>query len=72
MRGLRSTIALFVILLGLGAYIYFVESERDPAAEDALEQVFDVEAANVTGLQVVSDGEETTLRKDGSLCATGT
>ena len=67
MRGLRSTIALFVILLGLGAYIYFVESERDPAAEDALEQVFDVEAADVTSLQVVSDGGETTLSKDGDV-----
>ena len=27
MRGLRSTIALLVVLIGLGAYIYFVGRE---------------------------------------------
>ena len=35
MRGLKSTIALIVVLVGLGAYIYFVTSktpEGDSAA----------------------------------------
>ena len=29
MRGLKSTIALLVVLVGLGAYIYFVASKAD-------------------------------------------
>ena len=32
MRGLTSTIALVVVLAGLGAYIYFVDSKKRPAA----------------------------------------
>ena len=30
MRGLRSTIALLVVLAGLGAYIYFVTWKKTP------------------------------------------
>ena len=33
MRGLKSTIALFLFLVGLGAYIYFVESRRESKPE---------------------------------------
>ena len=32
MRGLRSFLLLLVVALALGAYLYFVESKRDPAA----------------------------------------
>jgi hypothetical protein len=41
MRGLRSTIALFVVLIGLGAYIYFVTSKLpEGTTEAAREKVF--------------------------------
>jgi hypothetical protein len=39
-HGSKSTIALLVVLAGLGAYIYFVESRRDPAAESANPRAF--------------------------------
>jgi hypothetical protein len=38
--GLRSTIVLLVLLAGIGGYIYFVESKRDPAAADAKAKAF--------------------------------
>ena len=37
MRGLRSTIALFVVLIGLSAYIYFV-TWKQPAQDSASKQ----------------------------------
>lgn len=40
MGGLRSTIVLLVLLVGIGGYIYFVESKRDPAAADAKPKAF--------------------------------
>ena len=40
MRGLTSTLVLGVSLVGLVAYIYFVESKRDPAAENANPKAF--------------------------------
>lgn len=68
MRGLRSTLLLLGILLGLAAYIYFIESKREPASErtEAKEKVFAVESAKITGLTVrSSSGETTALAKDG-------
>jgi hypothetical protein len=66
MRGLRSTLVLLVIAVGLGAYIYFVERHRDPASEDPpSEQLLELEADDVTGLQVTAnDGSVTELRHD--------
>lgn len=65
MRGLRSTGVLFVVLVALGAYIYFVESKRDPAGSPPERvKVFDVEAAKIAALEVVaSSGERTRLEK---------
>ena len=40
MQGLRSTLALVVILAGLGAYIYFVESKKDVSGVTKQEKVF--------------------------------
>ena len=63
MRGLRSTLLLLVIFLGLLAYIYFVESER-PSSSDAepTENVFAMEADSIVALQIRADtGETTTL-----------
>lgn len=66
MRGLRSFAALVVVLIGLGAYVYFVESEREPAAGEAKEKVFAVEAAQIEEITVSADsGDETTIRKSG-------
>jgi hypothetical protein len=40
MRGMTSTIAGIVVLIGLAGYIYFVDSERPVGGEDAKERVF--------------------------------
>ena len=61
MRGLTSTIILVLVLAGLGAYIYFVESER-PAGE-ARDKVFSVEADQIEEITVTAEGDTTTLRK---------
>ena len=67
MRGLRSTLILLVVAVGLGAYIYFVERHRAPAPEEEPnEQLFDFEAEVVSELQVTSgDGTVTELTRDG-------
>jgi hypothetical protein len=60
MRGGRSLVALLVVALGLGAYIYFVESKRDPLATDPHEKVFAVEADAIERMEIRSAGGETT------------
>jgi len=71
MRGLRSTIALIVVLAGLGGYIYFVtwklpEGGADPNAKK-LDKVFTgYEADKLEEIKVTSAaGDATTLRKEG-------
>jgi hypothetical protein len=67
MRGLRSFVVLLVILIGLGAYLYFVESKR-PAGESGpeKEKVFGVDSEKIEEIAVRSEsGERTTLRKSG-------
>jgi Domain of unknown function (DUF4340) len=67
MPGLRSFLFLLVVGLGLGGYIYFVESKRDPAAGDKKDKVFSVEADKIEEITVKAEsGEQTTLRKSGS------
>jgi Domain of unknown function (DUF4340) len=65
MRGLRSFLVLFVIALGLGAYLYFVESKREPGDTKKNEKVFaGVESDKIQRVTVKSDkGESTTLEK---------
>ena len=65
MRGLRSTLALFAVALGLGAYIYFIEAERPTSGTpDALESVFDFESDDITSLSVdAENGDRTVIRK---------
>src|SRR5687767_1343085 len=63
MRGLMSTIALVVILAGLGAYIYFVDSKRPEGGAAAEQKVFAVERDNIEEITVTADGETSTLRK---------
>ncbi|PYR52705.1 MAG: hypothetical protein DMF89_01990 [Acidobacteria bacterium] len=67
MRGLRSTLALLVILIGLGAYIYFVTSKRSDDRGPKQEKLFtSVEADKVEELKIKSaTGDRTTLKKEG-------
>jgi len=72
MRGLRSTIALVVVLAGLGAYIYFVTSkvpEGGATSDDAKkEKVFAaLQADKIDEVKVsTASGDATTLKKDGT------
>lgn len=66
MRGLRPFLALSAVLVALGAYIYFVESERAPGDDEDREAVFTVEADAIEEVTITSDaGERTTVRRDG-------
>src|SRR5581483_11376546 len=72
MRGLRSTIALAIILAGLSAYIYFVtnkKSDTDDSAAAKQEKVFPSFASDkVDELRVKSEsGDTTTIKKDGGV-----
>jgi hypothetical protein len=69
MRGLRSTIALAAILIGLGAYIYFVTWKK-PATESVdskQEKVFAaVQEDKIEEVRIKSaSGDTTTLKKEG-------
>jgi hypothetical protein len=68
MRGVRSFLVLLVILIGLGAYLYFVESKRTPGdSGEKRDKVFAVEADKIEEIRIKSEaGERTTLRKSGS------
>ena len=69
MRGLRSTLVLLVVALGLGAYIYFVERHRPAASEtEPNETLFTFDAEDVAELHVTAEnGAVTELqRADGS------
>jgi len=67
MRGLRSTIALAVVLIGLGAYIYFVTSKQDTdSSTTKLEKVFPgLSTDKINELTITSEsGDVTTLKKE--------
>ena len=67
MRGLTSTLILVVVLAGLGAYIYFVDSKRPAATADGSsetkEKVFTVEADKINELRITYQGESSLLQK---------
>ena len=66
MRGLKSTIALLAVLIGLGSYIYFVTWKKtDSSAAVKKESVFaGVESGQIDELTVKSaSGEVTSLKK---------
>jgi hypothetical protein len=68
MRGLKSTVALLVVLIGLGAYIYFVTWKRDSSSTASKqEKVFaSLEADKVEEIKIKSQsGDVTTLKKQG-------
>ncbi len=66
MRGLKSTIALVVVLIGLGAYIYFVTWKK-PAETTNQEKVFaSLQSDAIDSITVKSaGGDTTTLQKTG-------
>jgi Domain of unknown function (DUF4340) len=67
MRGLRSTIALLVVLIGLGAYIYFVTwKTTSETSTSKQEKVFaGVAADKIEEMKVKSDkGDLTALKKE--------
>src|SRR5436190_1506190 len=71
MRGLRSTIALLVVLIGLGAYIYFVTWKQGDSTDAASKQekVFSsLEADKIEELKIKAEkGDNTTVvKKDGA------
>ena len=74
MRGLKSTIALVVVLAGLGAYIYFVTSKMPAGGGSAdtdtkkQEKVFaSLQADKIEEVKVSTvAGDATTLKKDGT------
>jgi hypothetical protein len=65
MRGVKSLVVLVVVLAGLGAYIYFVESKKPQATEATLgPKVFSVKAEAIDEITVRSaNGDRTTLKK---------
>ena len=70
MRGGRSLLLLLVAAFGLGAYIYFVESEREPAGTETKEKAFTLEASAIEELEVRATSSETaTVRKTGETWA---
>jgi len=67
-RGLRSFAGLLVILIALGAYLYFVESKRTPGDDaEKKDKVFAVEADTIDEVTIKSQtGDTTTLRRNGT------
>ena len=60
----RSTLLFLVIALGLGGYLYFIDSKRPAQDANAKKKVFSYEADKITQLEVKSHTETTVLRKD--------
>lgn len=68
MRGLKSTLALFVVLIGLGSYIYFVTwKQPDGGSTSDQEKVFTaLDKDKIDELKIKSEsGDITTVKKDG-------
>jgi hypothetical protein len=70
MRGLRSTLALLVVLIGLSAYIYFVLSKKPAGGtETAKERVFvSLDADKIDEIKIKSEsGDNTTVKKGNAM-----
>ena len=64
MRGLTSTIILVLVLAGLGAYIYFVDSKKPAGGLEEKQKVFTVEADKINEVTVTAENETTSLKKE--------
>lgn len=69
MRSGKSLLILLVFAAGLGAYIYFVESQRDLTDPATIKpKVFQVEAAKIEEIEIRTPAAEvTTARKEGDV-----
>jgi hypothetical protein len=67
MRGVRSLLVLVVVLAGLGAYIYFVESKKPQGAEANLgPKIFSIKSEAIGAITLkAAGGDRTTLKKAG-------
>jgi hypothetical protein len=64
MGRIRSTLILLVVAVGLGGYLYFVESKRPVADESAKKKIFTYDSSKINQVQVTSSsGDVTALRK---------
>lgn len=65
MRGMKSTLALLVLLIGLGSYAYFYASKAEDTSATRQDKLFPAIASdNIEELTVRNDtGETTTLKK---------
>mgnify|MGYP006089619493 CR=1 FL=1 len=62
MRGIRSTLALAVVAVGLGGYAYLIESDRSTApTADQLIPVFDFESDDITTVTVTAENGNRTV-----------
>ena len=68
MHGTKSAILLLVVLGGLGGYIYFVDSKRDPAAATANAKAFtDLAADNIEEIEIRNaDGVTSHVQRVGT------
>lgn len=68
MHGTKSAILLLVVLAGLGGYIYFVDSNRDPAAATANAKAFtDLVADNIEEIEIRNaDGATSHVQRVGT------
>lgn len=71
MRGLKSFGVMVVVLIGLGAYLYLVESKKTPGDDTPKkDKVFAVEADKIDEITIRSvSGDKTTLKKNGTAWA---
>jgi hypothetical protein len=66
-RGLWSNLALVLVLAGLGAYIYFVDSKKQASGTTPNEKVFaGVESGQVNELTITANGQTSSLVKKDS------
>jgi uncharacterized protein DUF4340 len=65
MRGLKSTLVLFLVLVGLGAYIYFVDSKKPVGEGEKRDKVFTgVTSEDIEELEIkAEDGAKSRLKK---------
>jgi uncharacterized protein DUF4340 len=69
MRGLKSTLALLVVLVGLGAYIFFVLAKKPDTTVAKQEKLFpNLESSKLDDLKVKSEsGDVTSLKKENGV-----
>lgn len=69
MRSGKSFVVLLIVALGMGAYIYFVEMQREPAGTSAKKaEVFTFDTEKVEEMEIrAAAGDVTTVKKNGAI-----